>query len=186
VARNGFTHSYRHAAYAKATDIPVQVFLDQGIKGVVLDLDNTLAYWHADQELQEAATWIAWLQKAGLKVAILSNTSRSERLARIATNLRVSHVACGVIPFSLRAGDSFGAKPHPKAFLRAAKALDLAPNQLAMVGDQLFTDILGANRAGYKAAFLVAPLSAREHWSTRAKRPLEKALLKLLAKRTTP
>jgi HAD superfamily phosphatase (TIGR01668 family) len=75
------------------------------------------------------------------------------------------------------------AKPCRKSYLQAAALLKLPPQQLAMVGDQLFTDVLGGNRAGL-ITILVEYIHPCEHWgTTHIFRPLERWVLKRLENR---
>lgn len=184
--KSWLTRQYGHRPVTGATLLTPDTFQDLGVEGVVLDLDNTLVQHHGNDLTMEVAAWMASLKKSGLKVLILSNTQRSERLARMAKAGGALYLQCGIVPIKFGNVKGFGAKPSRQAFLRAAAALDLPPGKLAMVGDQLFTDILGANRAGYKVAFLVTPMDVQENLLTMAKRPAEKALLRLMSRWEKP
>jgi HAD superfamily phosphatase (TIGR01668 family) len=107
---------------------------------------------------------------AGLKLCICSNTHRPRRLARLAEELGV--------PYIERV-----AKPRRAGFLRALALMEVRPEQTAVVGDQLMTDIWGGNRCGL-LTILVEPLSRVEFIGTRViSRPLEALLLARMRRR---
>lgn len=137
--------------------------------GVVVDVDNTLLPW-GEYELPFAVQqWLDELLSAHIRCVLLSNSYkwRIDRI-RASSNLPpcVYH-AC---------------KPLRPSFKKAAKVLGLPPHQIAVVGDQLFTDILGGNYAGM-VTILVPPLSRKEFIITRAIRQLETACLYTMKKK---
>jgi HAD superfamily phosphatase (TIGR01668 family) len=135
-----------------------------GIRAVILDLDNTLVPWHGDGVGEEIAAWIARLQAAGFRICIASNTHRPRRLRRLADHLQVTFApGC--------------AKPRRGGFLRAMERMGSRPEETAVIGDQVLTDIWGGNRCGL-LTILVDPLSPREFIGTRlVSRPLERWLM---------
>ena len=136
----------------------------QGIQGVILDLDNTLVRWHQEEMTEEIMAWLEELKAAGMKLCILSNSVLGSRSQRIAERL-----GC---PFVRKA-----AKPSRQGFRRAMQAMGTAPAETAIVGDQMFTDILGGNRSGIYT-IMVKPIHAHEFPYTRyVSRPPEKVLL---------
>ncbi len=139
-----------------------------GIRGLICDLDNTVVPWGASVPAPEVVRWVAGLKQAGVSVCIVSNslTSRARQVG----------AALGV-PVVPRA-----AKPAPWAFRHAMRAMGTEPSQTALVGDQLFTDILGGNLVGVRT-ILVDPLSAREFVTTRLVRRLEAAVRRLMGLR---
>lgn len=135
-----------------------------GVVAVLVDLDDTLLA-AADEHVEpDVIAWVRSLAAADLAVAILSNGER-ERVRRIAEQAGVP-------------GLSMAGKPFRVAFRRALRLLgDPPPHAAAMVGDQLFTDVLGAKRSGMRA-ILVRPLSPGKLPHTRLARRLERMLLK--------
>lgn len=90
-----------------------------------------------------------------------------------------------VEPFAKVLGLDFiadGAKPLKKGYLRCSEAMGIPCEQLCMVGDQLFTDILGGNRAGCKTV-LVSPIQEEKMIFFRIKRALERFLFRVCPKR---
>ncbi len=137
---------------------------ERGLRGLIVDLDNTLVpYGAPPPPPAELASWKQELDRAGVPLAIVSN-ARRERTRRWAEALGVP-------------GWGLAGKPLPLAIRRAARALGLKPGEIAVVGDQLFTDVLGANLAGCYSV-LVEPIEPRGGLPhTRWIRGLERRLL---------
>lgn len=144
-------------------NIDIDRLKEQGIKAIIFDLDNTLVPWNSNQLKPETAQWFAKLKQAGFKTCILSNNSK-ERVEAMSGML--------AIPALHKA-----AKPRRRAFYRALQMLGVKAEQTAMVGDQVFTDVLGGNRLGLYT-ILVVPMSKREFIGTRINRQLEKLVLR--------
>lgn len=149
------------------TDIPLERLQQQGIKGFVLDLDNTITEWNKNEVASEVVEWFNRAKKLGFKLCIASN-NKEERVMQVARVLEV--------PFLSKAG-----KPRRRSFKKMLRLLDLEANQLAVIGDQIFTDILGGNRMGLYT-ILVVPLSSREFIGTRIMRRFERLVLPYLDK----
>lgn len=139
------------------------------IKGLILDVDNTLI--DIDKKLLDGAKeWCKNLRGQGVKICILSNTSHKEKAQGVAAKLE--------IPFI-----HFAKKPCKKGFYQAQKLLGIDKvEEIAVVGDQLFTDILGANRVGM-IPILVEPVDKRDLWYTKIKRPLENMFIRKFVKK---
>lgn len=130
---------------------------------MLLDLDDTLVASDRDVMETGVSDAVGELIRAGLGVAILSNGTH-ERVMRIGKLLGVPGVA-------------LAGKPFAWAFRRALRLLPGAqPTNTAMVGDQLFTDVLGAKRAGL-VTVLVRPLTKGKLPHTRFARRLERMFL---------
>lgn len=115
-----------------------------GIRLVLADLDNTLVPYGVTQPTQEILCWRGQLRAAGIELFLLSNSRKPQRVSQLAKALDV--------PFQGHAG-----KPRRGGYLQALTRMHCPPEQAVMVGDQIFTDILGANRAGI-APLLVKPI----------------------------
>lgn len=136
----------------------------RGIDGVLVDLDDTLMSSSASEPALGVLDWLTSLKSAGIGVAILSNGQRD----RVAAFARLAGV-----PAIAMAG-----KPFASSFRRGLELLGQPPvARTAMIGDQLFTDVLGAKRAGL-TTILVRPLSKGKLPHTRLARRLERMLLK--------
>ncbi|MBI4276948.1 MAG: YqeG family HAD IIIA-type phosphatase [Armatimonadetes bacterium] len=142
----------------------------RGIEALLLDLDNTLVPWGAREIPEALPGWIAAARAHGLRLCIVTNnfTRRAERIAR----------ALGVEAVTA------AAKPASLGLRGAMRRLGTAPASTALVGDQLFTDILGGNLLGLYTV-LVPPLSRREFPTTRLVR-LAEALVMSLVRRRMP
>jgi len=137
------------------------------IKAVLTDLDNTLIAWNNPEATEESIQWIEMMKEAGIPVMILSNNS-AERVQGIADYLELDYV-----PRSL--------KPSRRAFRSAQEKLELPKENLLMVGDQIITDVLGANRFGVRNV-LVKPLLESDAWNTKFNRFIELKVMDLLIK----
>jgi uncharacterized protein len=133
-------------------DIDLDYLWQLGIRGLVFDLDNTVTPWRLYQHNQDTADWFRNLRQRGFSACILSNNLH-ERVQQISEWLDIPVL-----------GNS--KKPLQAGFYLAKKTLGLEPSQLAMVGDQLLTDIYGGNRAGF-FTILTEQLDEREGWGTR-------------------
>lgn len=138
---------------------------DKGIKGIITDLDNTLVAWNVQQIEEPLKDWLKTVKEAGFKVCILSNNS-SGRVEEFAARAGVPAVSKAV-------------KPRRGGFRRALEQMGLETSETAVLGDQLFTDILGGNRTGLYT-ILVTPLSQKEFFGTRIMRQVEKILIRKL------
>lgn len=143
---------------------PVQLKAD-GIKGIIFDLDNTIIPWDKEDMCPTISDWLHILVTAGFKIAVVSN-NWNKRVKTIADRFQ--------IPFVSRAY-----KPAKSGFYQALAALELNPHETAVVGDQLFTDVLGGNRMGMYTVW-VKPLTAHEFIGTRLHRKAEKIVVRML------
>lgn len=145
--------------FNEISDITPEIMAAQNIKGMVLDIDNTLAPRYTELPDEQLKRWITGVRDTGVKLYIISNNRRN-RVSRFAEALD--------LPFICR-----GMKPFPSAFRRAAKWLGLDPGDMAAVGDQIYTDVIGAHSAGMKA-WLVTPIDPNENIVFKIRRRLEK------------
>lgn len=145
------------------TEIDGALLQSEGVRGLVLDIDNTMAPRHVPLPDEALMRWIQTLADADVKLFIVSN-NRRDRVARFADALGLPFIR-------------FGMKPFPQSFRRAVRRMDLTPRDVAAVGDQIFTDICGAHLAGLRA-WLVAPLDRNETASFRIRRALEAPVLR--------
>ncbi|AGA69885.1 HAD phosphatase subfamily IIIA [Desulfitobacterium dichloroeliminans LMG P-21439] len=137
-----------------------------GIRGLILDLDNTMTPWNDVEVGPKVEAWFKKLQEAGIKACVVSNNKRKQRVAVVADRLG--------IPFVFRA-----TKPRRKAFRAGMNILGTGTTDTAVIGDQLFTDILGGNRMGLYT-ILVLPISDHEFVGTKVLRRMERVLVWLM------
>jgi HAD superfamily phosphatase (TIGR01668 family) len=144
-------------------ELSVERLRGLGIEAVLLDVDCTLKDYRATALTPPVQAWLAGLQAAGMGACLVSN-GRMRRLGPLAESLKVPLVceACKPLPFALR---------------RGMLKLGFAPARTAMIGDQIFADVMAGRLAGLKT-ILVTPSNPREEpWFTRIKRPFERVLL---------
>lgn len=149
-------------ALKKITEITPAALKKRGIKALILDVDNTLTTHNNPAPAEGVPEWIEMIKSAGIKLIIVSNNN-AERVAPFAEILGVHFVPNG-------------AKPLPMGFLRAVRELRIPKKNICAVGDQIFTDILGANLAGVRTIF-VYPIEFETSLPFRIKRTVEKPLL---------
>ena len=145
-----------------------QMLLDRGIKGVLLDLDNTLCPWGSREVTDPRRDWIEQAQ-GRFKLCIVSNTFKGRRLCAVGADLGLPTVA--------RWG--LGRKPFGGAIKAGLKITGTRPQETAIIGDQIFADILGGNSVGLLTVW-IPPLDQREFISTMCVRGAERLLLKRL------
>jgi len=134
------------------------------LRCLIVDLDNTLVDWSREELRPEVAAWAKHCRQAGITLCICTNARRGKRIGRVAGRLGACYLAAA-------------GKPFAKAWRRALDLLRAAPEETAVIGDQVFTDIWGANRFGLKS-ILVRPLSGRDFFATKIPRRVEKRLLR--------
>ncbi len=132
-----------------------------GIQGIITDLDNTLVEWDRADATEEIIAWFAQLQDAGIHVIIVSNNNE-ERVKHFATPLG--------IPYIHRAK-----KPLGSAYYAGLLKLRLRRDKVAMVGDQLLTDIFGGKRQKLYT-FLVRPVAESDGVVTLFNRFIERRI----------
>ena len=126
-------------------DIELDELRNSGVKVIFADLDNTLAKYSERTAGEGLKVWLSHVEKAGMKVFVVSNSRKSTR----------ANVFCesAGLPYIKHAG-----KPKRKGFQRAMALCGVTEQECVMVGDQIFTDILGANRSGIRS-ILVKPIA---------------------------
>lgn len=159
-------HRYAHSVL----EILPEQLKERGIEGVILDLDNTLVRWAREELTEEILGWIGDLRGAGIKFCLLSNSVLGRRVERVAKVFGCPNIRKAQ-------------KPRPDGFHRAMRAMNTSVATTAIIGDQMFTDILGGNRVGIYT-IMVKPMSKGEFVYTRlVHRPPETLLLRLFRKR---
>ena len=146
----------------RVTDITPKILEELNIKGLILDVDNTLSTHHGMKPVDNLDEWLKSMHNANVPLIVLSN-SKEKR----------------VKPFALKLGLNFlslGLKPLPFGYIRAAKKLNLKVKDVAIAGDQIFTDVLGAKLSGAKV-ILLKPILLEDKLSFKIRRKLEGKLL---------
>lgn len=146
------------------TDVDPQALREEGVRLVLLDRDNTCVPRDVAEPPAEVVEWVARARDAGLALTLVSNNCHSHDLARTASTLGIPFVG-------------FALKPAPFGLWRAMDLAGVAAEQTVLVGDQLFTDILGGRTAGVRVV-LVDPQSTCDLPYTLVLRRLESRLLR--------
>ena len=149
-------------------DIDLQSLKDNGIAGLILDIDNTLVSPREREPSQRLLDWFNEVRIADLCVCILSN-ARRRRVATFSSGLGVFTI-CNA------------KKPSRTGFHKAIRLMDLNPDTVCMIGDQLFTDVYGAKKIGIYSVY-VKPFVLREIFTVMLKRIPEFFILRNYYKR---
>lgn len=140
----------------------------ENIKAVLTDLDNTLIAWNNPEATEETIQWIQLMKENNIEVVILSNNTE-KRVGKVASILELEF-----IPSAL--------KPLQRGFKKALNTYPYSKDEWLMVGDQIITDIKGANHAGIKSV-LVKPVMDSDAWNTRLNRFVELHIMNYLIKK---
>lgn len=147
----------------RVQDLDLEALRSQGLRGLIFDLDNTLVSWRRWNVTPEVMAWLDRARELGFSMLILSNCILRRRVTRFS---RLTG-----IPALPKAS-----KPRKKSFIQALQMLGTSVEETAVVGDQVFTDVLGGNRMGLYT-ILVLPVDRREFYVTILQRTAEKIVL---------
>ncbi len=146
----------------RITALSADTLQTMGVKALLLDVDNTLTRHHSQELTEEVAAWLRDMKEAGVFMMLVSNSKRPR-----------------ILPFAEKLGLPFihtAVKPLPFGFRRAVKALGVPKTACMAVGDQTFTDVLGARLCGLRVTQLI-PIEEETGWSFRVRRRLERGVL---------
>ncbi len=142
-------------------DVPLDRLAATGVRGIVVDLDNTVCAYRQPELAPGVAEWVAAARDRGFALVLVSNNF-TERVASVGAQLGIP-----VVPNAL--------KPLPFAFMRALRVLGTPRRATVVIGDQLFTDVLGAKMLGMRT-ILTKPLVESDFPLTRVLRFLERTI----------
>jgi HAD superfamily phosphatase (TIGR01668 family) len=145
----------------RVTEINPQLLQELGVKALLLDVDNTITSYVSKEPLDGSVRWAHELQKLGYTVYIVSNNYR-DRVSAISKKFGLPFV-------------SFALKPFPVGFAKARRTIGVGKDECLVVGDQVFTDILGANLGGMKSV-LLTPIETEKSTSFKIRRYFESKL----------
>ena len=148
------------------TQVTISLLKELGVKGIITDLDDTLAPRNVYLPDEQIRAWVKSLADNGIKICIVSNNHK-KRVEDFAAPLN--------LPFYYRAG-----KPSKKWVFKALSTLDLNKDETVLLGDQLFTDMAAANRCKMKS-ILVDPVGTYGGWFVQFKRKMEIPLRKKIS-----
>ncbi|MCI9087349.1 MAG: YqeG family HAD IIIA-type phosphatase [Clostridia bacterium] len=144
------------------TELTIEILAKHHLKGLILDVDNTLIDINRNMP-ESIPEWIGNLKKQGISLCIVSNTNHKDKVEEVAKKLEIPYIY-------------FAKKPFKNGFKRAKEILQLENEQIGVVGDQIMTDIIGANRSKM-FPILVKPIDEKDIWITKVKRPIENKII---------
>ena len=150
--------------FEKYSDITIEFLIENNIKTLLLDIDNTLAPYEQSEPSKENLEWLASLEKAGIGYAFISNNSSDARIKRFNEKIGA--------PAFARSGKPFAKRNIERAFATIGGVRESS----AFVGDQIFTDVCAGKFNGIRA-ILVPPIRDKKSLFFRFKRALEKPVL---------
>ncbi len=153
---------YPNEYVTRVEDISIEFLKENNIKALILDVDNTLINYAQKME-ETVVEWAKNMLKNEIQLYILSNTNNKKKILNISGRLGIKYIY-------------FAKKPLKSGFLKIQKELDIPFENIAVVGDQIFTDIIGGNRCKM-FTILVDPIEVKEFWYTAFKRPIEKRII---------
>lgn len=154
---------YPKKYFEKVTDITYEFLKENNIQGLILDVDNTLLDFDLNI-IDGLKPWYDGMKENGIKCMILSNSNKTQKVKMVANLMKIPFV-------------KFATKPLKRGFKIAQKILEIPNENIAVVGDQIFTDVIGANRSKM-FSILVKPIAEKDLLITRFKRPIENLVIK--------
>lgn len=151
------------AVFRRITDIDIDFLKNNNIETLLLDVDNTLSTHHGTVLVDGLTDWLKLMQDNGITLVVVSN-SKHWRIEPFAGKIGLPFV-------------SLACKPLPNGYRKAVKMMDANKKTTAIIGDQIFTDVLGANLYGIRS-LLVRPVKLEDGWSFKVRRYFEKKILK--------
>jgi len=143
-------------------NIDIQKLKEEGIKVFFCDLDNTLSPYDVKYPGNDIIQWVRMAKENGITVYIISNNSK-KRVTNYCEKLKIEFIYCALKPLTI-------------CYRKACKQLGVKPTECCMIGDQIFTDVWSANKAGVYS-ILVKKISDKESTLTKFKRRMEKRIL---------
>lgn len=147
----------------RVTEVTPKMLKEIEVKALLLDVDNTLSTHHGTELTEGLTEWISNMQSAGIPLLVFSN-SKDKRVRPFAQKIGLPYI-------------SLGLKPLPFGYFRAAKKLGLKRKEIALCGDQFFTDFLGAKATGTKI-ILLKPILLEKKLSFKIRRYFERKIYK--------
>lgn len=156
-----FKKFYPNKYYDSTYSIDFDAEYKRGKRGLIFDIDNTLVPHGADAD-DRAKELFKRLKEIGFQICLLSN-NKVERVERFNSDVNVNYIYDGH-------------KPSTTGYMRAMEKMGTTKEETLFIGDQLFTDVYGANRSGIDS-YLVKPIHPKEEIQIVLKRRLEKIVL---------
>lgn len=143
-------------------EVKLEFLQKNNIKGIILDVDNTLIDYYRKFE-DGTIQWVEELKKAGIKFCIVSNSNKLDKVSYVAKELDIPYF-------------HFAKKPFKSGFIKAKEKMGLPAENIAAIGDQIMTDVIGSNRCKM-FSILVKPIKEKDMLITRIKRPIENKII---------
>ena len=160
-----FKNFYANAYFNNITDVSPAYLKEKGIQGIILDIDNTLIGHNVPVPDEKTLAHLRFFEAEGLKLCVVSNNSY-ERVKSFSEKISVKYFVYDAL------------KPRARGYNLASEEMQLPMDKIAAIGDQVFTDVWGARRAGC-FAILTKPLhKGGEGFFIALKRLLEKPFIK--------
>ena len=148
-------------------DIDLHKLKDSGYDSIIVDIDNTLVAWDEKTAPDSVVEWLENIKKLGFNICLVSNNTE-DRVVKFNEDVKV----CAIHRAS---------KPRRKPFMKAMDKMNSTPLNTLVIGDQVFTDVLGGNRTGL-FTILVVPISGNEFIWTKFVRKIERMVLRNMQK----
>ena len=159
---------YPNDYFEKIDKITIEYLKKNDIKALILDMDNTLINRNSEMP-ENVLKWAKEIRGQGVKLIIVSNSNKKSKLDKISNLLGIEYIV-------------FAKKPLKSGLMKAVKLLGENVNNIAVVGDQIFTDIIGGNRCKMYT-ILVDAIEEKDFWYTAWKRPIENKIKEKIKKR---
>ncbi len=156
------------AMRGRVTELTPAFLRGMGVQALLLDVDNTIATYTSHTPMPGAVEWARHMVESGFRVIIVSNNYK-KRVGPFAEKFGLDFI-------------SFAMKPLPFGYSRARRRLGVKRGECAIIGDQIFTDVVGANLCGMKSV-LLAPIEPEEGATFRIRRYFERGLREKFSQR---
>jgi HAD superfamily phosphatase (TIGR01668 family) len=154
-----------HLQLGSVLEVQPDLIRALGLEGLLLDLDCTLKDHYENSFRPDVVAWVNQMREAEVRMCLLTN-GKARRVEPLAEQLGIECV-------------SFATKPFVRGVRAGLEKLRLDRTRVALIGDQIFADVLAGRLAGI-FTILVPPTTYKEPWITHLKRPLERWVLKRL------
>ena len=154
--------------YNNIYEINSELLESAGKRGLVFDIDNTVAPYETPRPTKEVKDYFSSLTKAGMQIAFVSNNKN--------TRTDIFNEELGFFCVT------DASKPSPKGVLKCIEYMKLEKSEMLLIGDQIFTDCVAAHRAGIEC-YLVKPIKDKKTLFFRFKRFFEKPFIRIYNKR---
>ena len=158
-----FSFLFPHFRFDSIVDMTPNWLKEQRFHTVFLDVDNTLKYYRSPMVEERVVEWIHSVKRAKIQIYLVSN-GRGKRIRTVAKQLDLPYIAPAF-------------KPFPFVCRKLIRTKHLDPRYVAMVGDQIFADIIAGNLSNICTIYIKPMAPKQEPFFTRIKRPFERLVL---------